>query len=205
MNFKPLKEKILQKSAEKFLTLGVKSVTMDEIASELGMSKKTLYTHFSTKTELINATTHYVFEEISKGINEIVDRNKNPIEEHYKIKNFALEHLKYEKSSPQYQLQKYYPKIFTEIRKKQQKLMEDLIRENLEKGIKEGYYREEISIPFISRIYFVEMIGLKDRDLFPADEFPVPGLIEEHLEYHLRGIVTNKGLTTLKNYLQNNN
>ncbi len=200
-----MKEKILQKAAEKFLTLGVKSVTMDEIAGELGMSKKTLYAHFSTKTELIEATTYHVIEEISKGINEIVDKNKDPIEEHYKIKNFALEHLKYEKSSPQYQLQKYYPKIFNGIRKKQQKMMEDLIHENLEKGIKEGYYREEISVPFIARIYFVEMIGLKDRDLFPADEFPVPNVIEEHLEYHLRGIVTTKGLTTLKEYLQNNN
>lgn len=199
-----MKEKILDKAAEMFLNIGVKSVTMDEIASELGMSKKTVYAHFSTKTKLIEATTHHVFDEISNGINKIRNKQDNPIEEHFVIKNFALRHLKDEKSSPQYQLQKYYPRIYAVIRDKQQKLLEDFLRENMERGIREGYYREEIPVPFICRIYFVEILGLKDRDLFPESEFSISGIIDKHLEYHLRAIVTEKGLITLKNLLKNN-
>lgn len=178
---------------------------MDEIASELGMSKKTVYAHFPTKSKLVEATTIYVFDKISEGINQIRHQEKNPIEEHFAIKNFACEHLKDEKSSPQHQLQKYYPKIAAVIKQKQQGLMENLVKENLAKGIKEGYYREDIPVPFICRIYFVEMIGIKDRDLFPENEFSSSQLAEDQLEYHLRAIVTDKGLTTLKNFIKTKN
>ena len=188
-----------------FLNIGVKSVTMDEIAAELGISKKTIYAHFPTKTKLIEATTFYVFEEISKGIEEIKSKNSNPIEEHYIIKNFALRNLKDEKSSPQYQLQKYYPKLFSVVKKKQQNLLENILKENLEKGVKEGFYRSEIDIPFICRIYFVEVMGIKDRDLFPESEFSTNDLVEYHLEYHLRAIVTDKGLSSLQAFIKNNN
>ena len=199
-----MKEKILEKAAEMFLNLGVKSVTMDEIATGLGISKKTIYTHFSTKIKLIEATTMFVFDDISKGIKDIQDKNTNPIEEHFVIKNFALENLKHEKSSPQYQLQKYYPGIFAQIKEKQQKLMEHLLRENLIRGIREGYYRKDIPLPFICRIYFVEMMGIKDRDLFPENEFSSNELVDDQLEYHLRAIVTEKGLNTLKDFIKTN-
>lgn len=188
-----------------FLQIGVKSVTMDEIAAELGMSKKTIYAHFPTKTKLIEATTFYVFEEISTGIDQIKTKHNNPIEEHFVIKNFALRHLKNEKSSPQYQLQKYYPGLFAVVKDKQQTLLENLLKENLERGIKEGFYRKDIAIPFICRIYFVEIMGIKDRDLFPETEFRTGELVEQHLEYHLRAIVTDKGLSTLEDLIKTKN
>lgn len=188
-----------------FLRIGVKSVTMDEIAAELGMSKKTIYAHFSTKTALIKATTFYVFEEISQGISAIKKEQKNPIEEHYAIKSFALKHLKDEKSSPQYQLQKYYPELFSLVKEKQQELLEDILKENLERGIREGLYRKEIHIPFICRIYFVEVLGIKDRDLFPETEFSINELVDEHLEYHLRALVTPRGLDILEELIQKDN
>ena len=105
-----MKDKILHKSAEMFLTLGFKSVTMDDIANELGVSKKTIYTHFSNKTDLVKEVTDTVFENICIGINTICSREENPIDELYEIKRFSMEYLKNEKASPQYQLQKYYPK-----------------------------------------------------------------------------------------------
>lgn len=187
-----------------FLNIGVKSVTMDEIAAELGMSKKTIYAHYPTKTKLIEATTFYVFEEISKGIEHLRAQDNNPIEEHFVLKDFARRHLKDERSSPQYQLQKYYPKLFAVVKEKQQGLMEDIVMENLQRGIRDGYYRDEIDIKFICRIYFVGLMGIKDRDLFPEEEFSSQELIEKNLEYHLRAISTEKGLNTLKDFLQNN-
>lgn len=176
---------------------------MDEIASELGISKKTIYAHYSTKTKLIEATALYVFENISCGIEEIRNEKKDPIEELYVIKDFALEHLKDEKSSPQYQLQKYYPKIFAMIKSKQQQIMQDQIKENLERGINQGLYREDLPLDFTSRIYFVGMLGIKDRDLFPEKDYSTNDLIEKHLEYHLRAIVTDKGRSSLDTILKN--
>lgn len=184
-----------------FLNLGVKSVTMDEIAAEMGISKKTIYAHFSTKTKLIEATALYVFENISCGIDKIREENKDPLEELYIIKNFALDNLKDEKSSPQYQLQKYYPKIFTTIKTRQQEMMKDLIMENLRRGIEQGLYREDLPLDFTTRIYFVGMLGIKDRDLFPEKIYSTNELVEKHLEYHLRAIVTKDGLQKLNELL----
>ena len=93
-----MKDKILHKSVEMFLTLGFKSVTMDDIANELGVSKKTIYTHFSNKTDLVKEVTDSVFENICTGINIICSREDNPIDELYEIKCFSMEYLKDEKS-----------------------------------------------------------------------------------------------------------
>lgn len=196
-----MKENILNKAAEKFLSLGVKSVTMDEIAADLGISKKTIYAHFATKTKLVEATALYVFENISEGIKEIREEQSDPIVEMYNIKNFACQHLKDERSSPQFQLQKYYPKIYSTITGMQQQLLEGQIKDNLERGIAAGIYRKDLPVEFISRIYFVGMLGIKDRDLFPESEYSTAELIEKHLEYHLRAIVTPEGLATLNKLL----
>lgn len=192
-----MEKKILEKAAEMFLTLGVKSVTMDEIAGELGMSKKTIYAHYGTKTKLIEATALHIFERISQGIEELSQGQKDPIEELFTIKDFALEHLRDERSSPQYQLQKYYPKIYAALKTKQQALMQSHITKNLEKGILEGFYRKEIPLMFTSRIYFVGMMGIKDRDIFQEKDFSMSQLINLHLEYHVRAIATEKGIHIL--------
>jgi len=132
-----VKEKILHKATDLFLTYGVKSVTMDDIAKELAISKKTIYTFFSTKTKLVEATTYYLFHKINSEIQTICSLGKNPIQELFMIKTLVLEHLKNEESSPQYQLQKYYPELYVSVRQKQFDSINDCISKNLEKGIKQ--------------------------------------------------------------------
>ncbi|AOW21440.1 TetR/AcrR family transcriptional regulator [Urechidicola croceus] len=199
-----MKEKILEKSAEMFLNYGFKSVTMDDIAEQLGISKKTIYAHFENKTKLVQEATLAVFESISYGIDCICKLEKNPIEELFAIKTFVLEHLKNEKSSPQYQLQKYYPKLFSSLKKKQLEVMRECVVENLNKGIIQEYYRNELDVNFISRVYFNGMIGIKDVETFPSSEYEPKYLMESYLEYHIRAIATEKGLQTLQNLLSNN-
>lgn len=76
--------------------------------------------------------------------------------------------------------------------------MEELTRENLQKGIEQGVYRSELPVNFTSRIYFIGVLGIKDRDVFAEGEFSTHELIEMHLEYHLRALVTPKGLKKLE-------
>ncbi len=187
-----------------FLNYGFKSVTMDDIANEMGISKKTIYVHFPNKTKLVEATTLYMFETISCGIDHICALEKNPIEEVFDVKKFVMEHLKNEKSSPQYQLQKYYPKIFASLKSKQFEVMQGCVIENLNRGIKLGLYRDNINVNFISRIYFNCMVTLKDQELFPLKAFSMNTLMEYYLEYHLRGICTPKGLEKLNKILEIN-
>jgi len=195
-----MKEKIIQKSADLFLSYGFKSVTMDDIANALGISKKTIYQHFDNKTKLVEATTLSMFDMISNGIDCICALKKNPIEEFYDIKKLVMDHLKNEKSSPLYQLQKYYPRIFASLKQKQFNLMQDCVRENLERGIKQDLFRKELNIDFISRIYFSSIIAIKDQDLFPYKQFSMNMLMENYLEYHIRGICTSKGLDYLEQF-----
>lgn len=186
-----------------FLNLGFKSVTMDDIANEMGISKKTIYAHFSTKTKLVEAATANLFDIIYSGIKQIKAQNKNPIEETYMIKAFSMKHLKDEKTSPQYQLQKYYPKLFKNISRNQYKLVQNVVIENLERGIRTGHYRSDIPISFVSRIHFVGMLGIKDKELFPPEEYSNSKLMEYFLEYHMRAIATPKGLKTLQEFISN--
>ncbi|MDP5231326.1 MAG: TetR/AcrR family transcriptional regulator [Cellulophaga sp.] len=199
-----MKEKVLEKATELFLTLGFKSVTMDDLAREMGISKKTIYTHFENKTKLVEESTMHLFCSISSGIDTICALHKNPIEELLDIKKLVMEHLKDEKSSPQYQLQKYYPKIYASIRSKQYDMMQHCVVNNIKKGIEMGIYRENLNIDFVSRIYFSGVISIKDFKLFPADMFPTNKLQDDYLEYHLRGIITPDGRKILNNLINSN-
>lgn len=199
-----MREKILLGAADLFITYGFKSVTMDDIANTMGISKKTIYQHFDNKTKLVEVTAFHIFEIISSGIDHICALEKNPIEEIYTIKHFIMENLKHEKSSPQYQLQKYYPKLFNTLKDKQFDVMQTCVINNLTRGIDEGLYRDSIDINFISRIYFSCMLSIKDKDLFPAKQFSGDMLMNNYLEYHLRGICTPKGLETLNQFITSN-
>ncbi|SDD83844.1 transcriptional regulator, TetR family [Pricia antarctica] len=199
-----MKEKILDKATELFLDLGFKSVTMDDLAHEMGISKKTIYSYFKNKTKLVEETTSKLVCTISTGIGQIRELHKNPIEELYEIKKFVMLNLKNEKSSPQHQLQKYYPKIYDKMHSGQFELMEECIEENLQRGIDQGIYRENIQIDFISRIYFSGVTSIKNQKLFPMHKFPVATLMAEYLEYHLRGIVTPKGRKILNTIINSN-
>lgn len=197
-----MKEKILAKSSDLFLNLGFKSVTMDDIAAEMGISKKTIYSHFSTKLKLVQASTFYIMEKINNGICDICNGEHNPIEELFYIKSLVMELLKNEKSSPQYQLQKYYPRIFKQIKEKQFESINQCILDNLKRGISLGYYRKEINLDIISRFYVNGNAGLMNFELFPINEFNVADLKGDFLEYHTRAIATEKGLKILLNILK---
>lgn len=199
-----MRENILNTAAELFLNYGFKSVTMDDIAEKMGISKKTIYNHFSTKSKLVLATSHHVFETINCGINQIREKKENPIKENFEIKKFVIRHLKDEKASPHFQLQKYYPKAFESLRSKQFELIEGCIGENIKRGIEGGYYRENLPVDFITKIHFVGMTGIKDKDLFPVENYSHAQLMEYFLEYHLRAICTPKGIETLEELLHTN-
>ncbi len=197
-----MKEKIIETATSLFSSLGFKSVTMDDIASEMGISKKTIYTHFKNKTKLIEATTEYMFYKVCGDIDSILNKKKEPIEELYAIKTFAMYNLKNEKASPQFQLQKYYPRIYCNLKKKQFEVMNECIIDNLKRGIQKKVYRENIDVDIISRLYFIGLSGTKDREMFPLQSFPIKKLMEDYIEYHVRGIATSDGLKILNNLIE---
>jgi hypothetical protein len=96
-----------------------------------------------------------------------------------------------------YQLQKFFPKISACLRVKQFEKMHGCMVQNLQRGIESGLYREDVNIEFISRIYFTGLVGIKDNEIFPPAVFEINATTRLYLEYHIRGIATNKGLEIL--------
>lgn len=196
-----MKETITYTATELFLNQGFKSVTMDDIANELAMSKKTLYQHYSNKETIVAVVVDKLFENICSVIDGICARKQNPIEEVYEIKKQVMHHLKDEASAPMHQLQKYYPKIYTSLKARQFHYMQECVVDNIKRGLEEGLFRDNIDVDFVSRIYFNGVTGIKDQQLFPSTMFSPKDLFESFLEYHLRGIVTPKGRKILNNLI----
>ena len=121
----------------------------------------------------------------------------SPIQEIYEIKTNVMRQLYNEQTYPMYQLQKYYPKIFELIKAKQFEMLQNCVVTNITNGIDQGFYRKDLDINFISRLYFNGILGIKNVELFPQEQFTSTYLIDSYLDYHLRAITTEKGLKTL--------
>ena len=183
-----------------FLQYGYKAVTMDDIAEHMHISKKTIYVHFSDKTSLVRSAVFHVFEEVKDKIIAVQSSIENPIKALYETKKIAVEVLGKKDKSPQYQLQKYYPSIYAEIRKKELSALGETFKMNLNKGIESGLFRASIDTEFITRIYFNGFRGLRDIELFPPKDTDIDLIIGKYIDYHLRAIVAPKGLNFLEEY-----
>lgn len=115
---------------------------------------------------------------------------------------YVMHHLKDEKSSPQYQLKKYYPQIYHQLKMKQFEKMHSSVEDSLKHGVETGVFRDTIDVDFISRMYFTGMTGIKDNMFFPPEHYQMEYLMESYLEYHLRAIVTEKGFKILNQFIK---
>ncbi len=192
-----MKKKIILKALNLFLSLGFKSVTMDDLAQSMSISKKTIYQFFKNKNQLISSCTESIQKQLVETFKEIRKNADNPIVELFEMKKEAMKILGNTEASPQFQLQKFYPEIYEEIKNREFNLFKDNIQESLKRGIKSEYFRKEINIDFVTRIYLNGMRGVRDINLFPLNEFKVDEVIEDFIEYHLRAISTKKGLSLL--------
>jgi AcrR family transcriptional regulator len=190
-----MKTCILSKAVELFMRLGFKSVTMNDVASNLGASKKTLYQYFINKEDLVRQTVEFVHDTIRNDIDKIREQGYNAIEENFKINTLFKEFLKNSENSPQYQLKKYYPNIYSRLMEKELAIFQNCLTDNFKKGIQEGLYRTGVNIDVFSRFYFALIHGLHDPEMF--DYSNLSKLEFEALEYHTRAIATTKGLHIL--------
>jgi AcrR family transcriptional regulator len=170
---------------------------MDDLAVSLGISKKTLYIHFENKQQLVYEVAQAIFEKITKDILKIKESCSNPIEEFHFVRLEAMKYLGNEKTSPNYQLQKHYPKIYMDLRTKEYQYLGKMVRDSLQDGINSGLFRAGIDLEFVSRLHINGLRGIRDIEIFPIEQFKIEELFENYLDYHLRAIITPKGYETL--------
>ncbi|MEX6626474.1 TetR/AcrR family transcriptional regulator [Tenacibaculum salmonis] len=197
-----MRDKILNKAGEMFLNYGFKSVTMDDIAGELGISKKTLYKYFSKKTELVDASTDAIHYTISEAITKIKEQGYNAVEEEFAVKAIFKEMFKNAKTSPMYQLRKYYPETYTKLMEREVCMFRDCNIDNIKKGIKDGFYRDDLKIDLVVNFYFTLVFGVYESEMYSNEMQELMKVEYEILEYHIRAIATNKGLEELSKQLK---
>ncbi|PKH49503.1 TetR/AcrR family transcriptional regulator [Tenacibaculum sp. Bg11-29] len=197
-----MRDRIIDKAGEMFLNLGFKSITMDDIARELGISKKTLYKHFSKKTELVDASTEAVHNTINETIINIKEQKYNAIEEEFTVKAIFKEMFKNAKTSPMYQLKKYYPETYTKLMEREVCMFRDCNIDNLKSGIAQGLYRKDLEIDLIVNFYFTLLFGVFESEMYGSEMQELIKVEYKILEYHIRAIATEKGLQELEKQLK---
>jgi len=193
---------ILKRVSQLFMRYGIKSVTMDDISRELGISKKTLYQHVKDKGELVSLIIDMEFEDKNICLHNIEREYINAIDELYQVHKIVNMILKEYSPASVYDLKKYYPEVHLKMHHmRREKLMEHIL-DNLKKGKNEGLYRQDINEVLIAKLQVQRIENTFDNELLTIEEMTSPKLFHEIFSYHIRGIASENGLKELEKVME---
>ena len=196
------KKRIAGKARDLYNEYGVRSVTMDDVVRELGISKKTLYKYFTDKSELISFVLDFDSQERRKEYNEARASASNAIEELLSYYNLQLKMIKRHNPSMSYDLKKYYPDIYKQFIERKRKAIFESVRANIAKGKAEGIYRKEINEEIIAKLNLMRVEAIMSSGIFSHEEIMAPGFFKETFTYHMYGIMNDKGRKILENNIE---
>lgn len=190
--------KILTQAEALFMRVGIKSVTMQDLSRELGISKKTLYQYVENKADLVLKIMFNHAQTEMEAITKITTESKDAIDEMLEIARYSLEQLREISPTLIYDLKKYYRKSWDVMEKLHQEHSSGVIVENFKRGIEEGLYRNDFDIDIVSKLYVSKTFLLVEDSLFPLRKYDRRHLMNEFIKYHLYGIVSPKGKALLE-------
>jgi AcrR family transcriptional regulator len=196
------KERIQGKTHELFMRYGIRSVSMDDIALQLGMSKKTLYQYFVDKDELVDAV---LGDEVSMGQQNCINcskRSRDAVDEIFLTMEHILEQFRNMNPMVLYDLQKFHFTSFQKFLKYKNEFLLEIIRKNMERGIQEELFRPEIDVDVLSKFRLETMMLGFNMDVFPPRKYNLAGVTREIIEHYLYGLATLKGHKLILKYQQ---
>lgn len=196
-----VKEKIVQGAEELFMRYGVKSVTMDDLAANLSVSKKTIYQHFKDKDELVLCVAHLHMELDQKELEKITDKSENAVQELFFMVQFIRNITKKMNPSVLFDLKKYHSKAWEAINTHKVCCIYDRVVSNLEQGKKEGYFRKEINSEILATMRMQSTEMGYDPLIYSPTKYNIIDVQMELFEHFLMGIVTPAGLELYNNYI----
>ncbi len=187
------KDEIAIKAGEMFMKYGIKSVSMDDLSRELGISKKTIYTHFSDKNVLIHHVLRSHLEMIQGGCDSIMGSCENAIDELFTIINLTAKDMNSIHPSVIFDLQKYHPEVWKLIDDHERCFVLPFIKENIIRGRKEGFYRMDFNVEIVAQIYVSVNDSIFKRTIQGTNENTIVEIFNESLRFILFGMSTAKG------------
>lgn len=187
----------LEEVSKLFLKYGIKSLTMDDIARELGISKKTIYSKVKDKAELVEKVmlNRLAFEQ--QVLDEVFEQDLNSIDELFQICRCVGDVVEHMHPSVLFDLNKYYPKIWKHFQDHKQDFILRTVKDNLNKGKKNGIFRDDFNSEIIARIYIAKMELIFDGSTFDRETYNPFEVYLQMLIYHIRGVANEKGLEIL--------
>lgn len=192
------KELIIKSSTDLFMKYGIKSISMDDISKELGMSKKTLYNYINNKDELVMEVVKSFTDAEKIFINDLKETAQNAIEEMAKIGRYVIKNMRRIKPTLKFDLKKYYPKVWVNISKIHFPFIEQTIQENIRRGKTEGFYQTDTDEVIISKIYVAIAQSLVDPEIFPLEKYNRVEIYQSFFKYHMNSIMSTAGLAEYK-------
>lgn len=196
------KERILDKATDMFLRYGIRSVTMDEVASQCGVSKKTIYQLFDDKDALVESIMASHLGEIEGKCVVQQQQSENAVHEIFLGNEMGLQMMENMNPATMYDLRKYYPTAYKLLEQHKRKFMYQSMVENIERGIKEGLYRPEINVGIVSTMRLETSMMAFDQDIFPKSEYTMMHVMQELSDHFLYGITNAKGQKLIEKYKQ---
>jgi len=189
------KEHILNTAAQLFVKHGIRSITMDEIAKEAGVSKKTIYCFYKDKKNLVEAfINHYIIENPNLTLSD--SEHLNAIESLFNFKEKIEDIFELAKNNLDYDLKRLYPKIHRRLVDFKRKLIYRIEVSLLEKGKKEGLFRQELDNDFVARMSIGRslLVFNPENEIFTEKECLSNSTFDKIADFHLHAICTPKGI-----------
>lgn len=194
------KERILVKAGELFMQYGIRSVSMDDIANNLGMSKKTLYQYYADKDELVEAVVDAHVNEIQGDCIDCRKDAKDAIHEIFITMERIMEEFNNMNPMLLYDLEKFHFKAYRRFREHKDKFLLQVIRKNIEWGIKDELYRPDVNVDVMSKFRIESMMISWNVSVFPPGKYNLATTSELIIENFTYGLATIKGHKLIQKY-----
>ena len=200
-------DRILSESLRLFMKNGIRSISMDDIAKELGMSKKTIYQYVANKTELVEMVLDFMREKESNVCIDGDITKMNAIDVLLAVSRNVSRQMKDLNPINAYELQKYYPSIYREFILKKRDHVYTTLKKNFEQGIAEGIYRNDLDIDLVARLYIQKLVDVHDPEFLSSVNFGFEKVFQVMFDNHIRGIANAEGLAYYEKQIKmfNNN
>lgn len=201
-----MEKDILDRSVSLFNRYGLRPVTMDDIAKDLCISKKTLYKYFSNKEDLVRKGVDEMFTAITIRMLELLNFDDgNAIDMLFAMDAQICTSIEEHDPSIQFQLERYYPEVFAALEKRKREVIYRLIDENIKRGKHEGIYRAELDTEIVSFLYYSRArLMLQEDYFFEQNKVSIEDMMREILIYHIRGTASTEGIKYLEYKLKTN-
>jgi TetR/AcrR family transcriptional regulator, cholesterol catabolism regulator len=200
-----VKERILSKATDLFMRYGIRSITMDEIAAQLGISKKTIYQFFTDKDDMVAAVIDHEIGSNEMECMQFRDQSENAVHHVFLAMENLEEMLSCTNPLMLYDLEKHHPRSYKKLKEYKYQFLYRILIDNLQSGIREELYRSDIQLDIVAKCRIESAFLVFNQDVFPHSRYKISEVNFELAMLFLHGVTTAKGKKLIEKYTTERN